>query len=422
MANPPIDRDDLKPKINAEFQARDPAYSSKATTLGNRLTRLNTTLQACLDAHHILPASQQMALEAQWLINYTDDWARATSTLDRLEASLGGDDQPPLAQGVDGSWAPGGQEWYRKLEPTVDALQRDELTATALRPLLFMKPLQDPKFTIAYLESLRVSRIRDTGRNNRDEFGAAITALSQLIFKPALRALLLNRPELGFQISPELDKQYTDWLWKLQSPLTGFWGPTYHFPDGDIEVQDVSFTFHVVHYISSDPTRTVPNLPLIGRTALAIKKMRYPNGWVVNKPERGPPLYSDHNNYDIATLFSAAWSRLDDSLRDQARPALQEILTWCLTNSLNDDRFVLADGATEVDAYYYGTRFLDAIGFWQPANAFWTTATAPMKIPATLPPPLAVVKKLFSRFEAQTDDRSEEAETVRKVLLAALTA
>src|SRR5690349_13367597 len=36
MANPPIDRDDLKPKINAEFLARDPAYSTKATVLGNR--------------------------------------------------------------------------------------------------------------------------------------------------------------------------------------------------------------------------------------------------------------------------------------------------------------------------------------------------------------------------------------------------
>jgi len=421
MANSPIDRDDLKPKINAEFLARDPAYSSKAAALGNRLTRLNATLQACLDAHHILPASQQMALEAQWLINYTDDWPRATSALDRLEASLGGDDQPPLAQGVDGSWAPGCQEWYRKLEPTVDALQRDELTAAALRPLLFMRPLQDADFTIQYLDSLRVSRIRDTGRNNRDEFGAAITALSQLVFKPELRALLIKRPELGFTISPELDKRYTDWLWKLQSPNTGFWGPTYHFPDGDVEVQDVSFTFHVVHYVSSDPARAVPNLLQIGQTALAIKKMRYPNGWIVNKPEKGPPLYSDHNNYDIATLFSAAWSQLSDSLRDQARPALQEILTWCLTNSLSDDHFVRADGETDVDAYYYGTRFLDVIGFWQPANAFWTTAAAPMKIPPKLQP-LAIVKKLFSCFEAQFDDRSEEAETVRKVLLAALTA
>ncbi len=421
MANPPIDRDELKKKINAEFQARDPAYPGKAAALGDRLDRLNKTLGACLDLHHVLPASQQMALEAQWLINYTDDWARATATLDRLEASLGGDDQPPLAQGVDGSWAPGCREWYRKLEPTIDALQREELTATALRPLLFMQPLQDARFTISYLESLRTSRIRDTGRNNRDEFGAAITALSQLIFKPDLRNLLRSRPELGFTISPELDKQYTDWLWSLQSPLTGFWGPTYRFPDGEVEVQDVSFTFHVVHYLGSDPTRIVPNLPLIAQTALAIKTMRYPNGWIVNRPEKGPPLYSDHHNYDIATLYSAAWRKLDDSLRDQARPALQEILTWCLTNSLDDNRFVRADGASEVDAYYYGTRFLDVIGFWQPARAFWPTAKAPMKIPATLPPPLAIAKKLFNRFEAQVDDRSEEAETVRKVLVAALT-
>src|SRR6185295_6156158 len=98
--------------------------------------------------------SQQISLEAQWLINYTDDWARADQTLDRFEASL---DQgnAPYEQQPDGSWGVGCTEFYRKLEVTVDALQ-DTLDGPTLRPLTFMQHLQDPQRVRDLLDGLRV--------------------------------------------------------------------------------------------------------------------------------------------------------------------------------------------------------------------------------------------------------------------------
>src|SRR5215469_7310861 len=119
MANPPIDRAPVLARINHAFTRRNAFYSYHQGRRSRRLDRLNRELDRIAAKHVTLPKSRQIALEAQWLINYTDDWRRADETLDWLEASLHEGNQP-LDQQPDGSWAPGCKEPYRKLEPTVD--------------------------------------------------------------------------------------------------------------------------------------------------------------------------------------------------------------------------------------------------------------------------------------------------------------
>ena len=103
MANKPIDLPPVMAKIRAAFIARDPDYLPQKWSLAGRLEELNARMNALIGTPLKLPISQQISLEAQWLINYTDDRERAKATLDRLEASLTAKEQPLLQQD-DGSW------------------------------------------------------------------------------------------------------------------------------------------------------------------------------------------------------------------------------------------------------------------------------------------------------------------------------
>jgi hypothetical protein len=414
MSGKLITREYLLDKINAAYGARDLLYRVKKDSRSLRWEKLWNMVQ-----ERTQPVSVQRLLEAKWLINYTDDWTRADSILNRVEVD-GTAPQGPLSQDADGSWGPGYTEPYHRLEPTVDALQRDWLDSQKnLKPLTFMKPFENPDFVVSYLSSLRLSRLRETGRNHRGELGAVMTAMSQLIFKKKIRDALLNHPELDFHISPELEKTYTNFLWSMQSPDTGYWGPSYEFGGERFDVQDLSFTFHVAHYYENgypDDDRKAPNLPAIARTTLAIVDYWYPNGWRATRSPK-EPRFSDHHNYDAVTLFACAWPALDEPLRKQVRPVLQEVLDWCLTRSLNGDRFNDA-GLTDVESYYFGVKFLNVIGFWKPESAFWPEG--PLQVPAGTAKPQIVARRLLDRFAAEVDDHTEAADTTKEVLNAAL--
>jgi len=419
MANAPIDLPPVMAKINAAFTAKDPAYNRIRAGHRARLERLNKQMNALIQAHAQLPISQQTSLEAQWLINYTDDWDRAGATLDRFETSLSGGNQP-FDQQSDGSWGAGCTEFYRKLEPTVDFLQSDavlkpkpghELT---LLPLTFMQPLQDPRSVTSRLDSLRVSRIHQTGRNNRDEFGSMITSLAQLFFKSKLKRAFTLHPEAQFRVSDESFSNFRDYLWRMQSSETGYWGPTYDFDGEVIEVQDLSFTFHVVKYYN-DGTRTdLPNTSKIVATTQTIETFFYPNGL---KPP--PPEFSDHNNYDLVTMFQQMWPIMSEDTRAKAAKEIEVLLDWCLTTSLQDDAFAPSPNMSTVNSYYYGVQFLLIAGFWPQQAPFWTNS-APIPLPAGTPAPVVLAKKLNDKFKADVNDNSDAAKKVMEILQAAL--
>ena len=58
---------------------------------------------------------------------------------------------------------------------------------------------------------------------------------------------------------------------------------------------------------------------------------------------------------------------------------IDRMLTWCLHDSLQGDgsfKINIADGSLE-DAEYYGTSFLARIGYFDPAQRFWTDRNFP---------------------------------------------
>jgi hypothetical protein len=418
MANKPIDLPPVMAKIRAAFVARDPDYLSQKRALGGRLEALNDRMNTLIATPLKLPVSQQISLEAQWLINYTDDFARATATLDRLETSLTANDQP-LPQQDDGSWGPGCTEFYRKLEPTVDALQTDAVLkpkpgqALVLKPLDFMKWLMNPDEVTKRLDALRVSRIQQTGRNNRDEFGSMITSLAQLFFKSKLKRAFTLHPETGFTVSDASFTGLRDYLWSIQGSETGYWGPTYDFGDDVIEVQDLSYTFHVVKYYNDGTRKDLPNTDKIVATTEQIETFSYPNGL---KPP--PPDYSDHNNYDLVTMFQQMWPIMSPGAKKKAGDEITDLIDWCLSTSLMVDIFAPSKDMSTVNSYYYGVQFLLVAGFWPQQSPFWTTA--PLPVPASAPSPTDLAARLLKRFKAKVDDGSDAAQTVIATLTAAV--
>src|SRR5262249_29772282 len=142
--------------------------------------------------------AEQISLETKWLLNYRDDFDRAERRLAALTASLADPGRGEASQSDDGSWGGCCEEWYRKLEPTIDALQAASLDASGLKPLLFIERLKDARAVLDYLYRLQITDIRANGRNERDELGAVQSALSQLVFKDGLRDTLNETPSLGF--------------------------------------------------------------------------------------------------------------------------------------------------------------------------------------------------------------------------------
>jgi hypothetical protein len=222
VKNPYLDREDVLGEIRAAFASRDPSYDDRRYSLSQRLRSLNEQLAQQQRKGHAMACAEQIALEAQWLLNYREDWPRAARRIERLAQYLADPPQGGPRPDPDGSWGGCCTEWYRKLEPTVDALQGD-LTKLKLVPLAFMQRLADPGWTLDYLFRLQITDIARTGVNQRDELGAVQSALCQLIFKKKLRRVLATNPVLGFDISDELELRVRDYLDQTQHPRTGYW-------------------------------------------------------------------------------------------------------------------------------------------------------------------------------------------------------
>jgi hypothetical protein len=393
--------------IKAAFRSRNANYDKERKQRKDSLSLLTKRIAKIEDDGTPLPCSQQIALEVGWLLNYTDDWARADRRLVALEASLGEPQAAAASQDQEGSWGGCCSEPYRRLEPTVDALQSSNLPTQTLKPLRFMSRLQDQRFVLNYLYDLQTTDIARTGRNNRDELGAVQSALSQLIFKDQLQDVLSSRqPQLGFAVSDDLEIAYLDYLRQTQHPRSGYWGPWYRLNDRLYMLQDVSFTFHIIKYRSGE----VDNWPKIVDSTFMIKDFVYPYGWRPTDDPDGPD-YADHHNYDIAQILAYGWPHMSRIQKKIAAEAVQKMLEWCLTKSVKGDGFV--NDGDQLSAYYFGVRFLDLVGFWDEEKRFWTTSR--LEIPNGAPGQLELAERLLSGLDKLKDD-SEEAVTVRSIL------
>jgi len=271
-----------------------------------------------------------------------------------------------------------------------------------------MQRLEDATAVLDYLYRLQTTDIRANGRNERDELGAVQSALSQLIFKDELRDTLKETPALGFTISDELEALYGDYLKQTQHPRTGYWGPWYRFSDRLVMVQDLSFTFHIVNYQSGN----IANWPLVIDTTLAIKPLRYPMGW---RPD-ADTQYSNHNNYDIATIFCFGWPHMTSNQKEAVRAEIAAMLDWCLTESVDGDGFK-DSGDSDLDAYYFGVRFLDRVGFWDQSKRFWSRRDPSLPRGAATPSDLC---RRLQRGFTHLNANSEEADTIHSLLATAV--
>jgi hypothetical protein len=108
-------------------------------------------------------------------------------------------------------------------------------------------------------------------------------------------------------------------------------------------------------------------------TTLAAKDLEFPVGNLY-KGQR-----YDHLNMDVAELFRLGWPHASDAQKKATSAELQELLDWCLTESLHADgsfKFWGGDNSKEETAYY-GTSFLARIGYFDKSKRFWTDKDFP---------------------------------------------
>jgi len=184
-----------------------------------------------------------------------------------------------------------------------------------------------------------------------------------------LRLILRNKPR-GYVWAPGMKAAVLEAVSGFRNPQTGWWGERYVHGDSTEFVDNLSITFHMVSYQKG----RVPELARVVDTALAVKDLNEPPGWL------GNGAFTDHNNMDVAVLFHYGWPEATAGQRKQMARELARMLHWCLTDSLQPDgsfRVSIADEGSPEEAEYYGTAFLARIGYFSPRERFWTTGNFP---------------------------------------------
>ena len=347
-------------RLEQDFVAFNPHYKqelelriARTKTLAKRLFEEEATGGKTTCGHQIL-------FETESLLISSADFKPVDQRLSELEQSI----SHPSSDHADGDglWGACYTQWYLKLYATYDHFESRAGEDPPPHPFpKFLSRVSTPERLIAYLDALSISDVRRTGVDREREFNETLATLLQIIVRrkpenyivdPALRGALLDRV-----------------LHRYRNPQTGFWGERYlrggreDFPD------DLSLTFHVVSYLKGN----VPDMPRLLDTALALKDLDYPTGWLWKGQ------YWNHNNMDVATLFRYGWNQASDVQRKTMTAEIDRMLDWCLKESLQPDgsfKVNIADGSVE-DAEYYGTSFLARVGFFDPGQRFWTNRDFP---------------------------------------------
>ncbi len=302
----------------------------------------------------------QILFELESLLISSADFKLIDARLKDLEASIG----HPSSDKADaeGLWGSCDVEWYLKLYATYDHLEAQAGDEPAPHPLpAFLSRVSTSEKLTAYLDALSVSDVRHTGIDHEREFNETLATLLQMMVR--------RKPE-NYTVDPALRDALLDRvLHRYRNPETGYWGERYirdgreDFPD------DLSLTFHVVSYLKGE----VPDMPRVLDTTLAIKDFDYPAGWLWKGQ------FWNHNNMDVVALFHYGWAQATAAQQKTMSAEIDRMLAWCLHESLQADgsfKVNIADGSHE-DAEYYGASFLARIGYFDPAQRFWTDRNFP---------------------------------------------
>ena len=247
--------------------------------------------------------SRQLLQEAKWYTHSTADFDRAGAKLAELRRMLEAEKDPhPRGQvESDGSYACCTEQWFLKLDYTID-----ELISLGLKlqepahPVKLLERINSPEKLTAYLDAVITSDVRRTGIDTRTELNHSSSALARIILWDDTWSEIPTK----FELDPRLKKAFVHYLdEKWQDPETGYWGTWYRQADGSVvKTSDLSMTFHLVSYREGH----VKHLPEIVRTTLSIRDQEYPYGWL----EDG--RMTNHHNYDVVTLLRLGWEHADD--------------------------------------------------------------------------------------------------------------
>jgi len=317
--------------------------------------------------------------EAEWRINCTNDYEAASDAVARLRKALDCTDPPDgLTQDSGGSFAPGTEVFFLKLDRSTDQLLARQWPWRL--PPSFLDRINDPGRMVTYLQDLCWSDVTRCGRDNRKELNLAISVIARLVLQGG-QAGYLSGP--GFV--PVLECFVRDW----QDPETGFFGVTYIIDSQGktVRTTDLSLTFHMARY--------APHLvrwwPLLVDTLLGMKDQQYPEGWLENSK------MTDHNNYDVVELFSRGWPHLRLDQRQKASQEIANMLDWCLQKSVRcTGEIIYPDkGDMVIDSYYFAAAFLDTIGYFDQTKRFWVDKGV---LPADTEPLRKAMIAQLSRF------------------------
>jgi hypothetical protein len=326
--------------------------------------------------------------ELDYWVSCTADVDAVMAALARLQTALDCPDPPSgLTQDADGSFGPGTNVWFLKLDRSTDQVLAREWPWP--RKPMFLERMNDPVRMVTYLQDLCWSDIARCGRDNRKELNLAISVIARLIIKGG-QAGYLSGP--GFY--PAFERFVLDW----QDPATGFFGVIYITDDNgnQVRTRDLSLTFHMARYVPH-LVRWWPNLI---DTLLAMKTGTYPQGWL-----DGGTAMSDHNNYDVAELFYRGWIQMVPRQRKAASAAVNEMTNWCLGGSVKDDGSLVSPDKSDPipDSFYYAASFLDTIGYFNKQKRFWTAAVLPGD-PAKIRTGMIAQLKIFNPYYTEIDD------------------
>jgi len=342
-----------------DFLVFDPGFKEK---MADRMARTHVLGKQVIEREmsgHRTYFSHQILSEIIWLVSSTADFKRIDKRLDDLQVSLN-DPQGELKgkeqDSTDGSWGKGYSEWFFKVIASFPHLKKESTVKPG-----FIDRVNSPEKLSNYLTSVSVSDIARTGIDNEREFNESVSFLMRMINR--------HRPKT-YAYDTLLKSTLTDLLMnKFRNPVTGYWGESYIHEGKLYYADDLSITFHVVSFLKGN----VPDMDKVVATTLAAKDLEFPVGNLY-KGQR-----YDHLNMDVAELFRLGWPHASDAQKKATSAELQELLDWCLTESLNADgsfKFWGGDNSKEETAYY-GTSFLARIGYFDKSKRFWTDKDFP---------------------------------------------
>jgi hypothetical protein len=342
-------------------------FSELRVARERRLKQLNPELRPLireLNRHVIAGENMQYSMhiyrEIRWRLNFTPDVEATRARIDDLRQSL---DQPQKQaqatrqQPDDGSWGMGidPSAWYLRLYYTVeDGLTRDMEPQYSLR---LLDRVNSPERLDAQLDSVLYDDFTRTGEFNREELDETASAMMRLLYGHKLT---------GYNFDPRLASAMRNYVDRWQNPETGCWGQWVVDRYGRVwKLDDTGITFHVI----SDLQGRVQHFDRIAKRLIELDKFDYPAG------PRMSGHYENHLNWDLVIIFRYAWPSLDQATRARVRDEIQQMLDWCLSQSLQADGSFKTSEIDDTlgDAQMYGAWFLRDVGYFEPTRRFWTS-------------------------------------------------